>query len=189
MPPEPSPGRRIPTTDIVRPKGLWRFVFTRLATVAAIALVMVWVLNNTRRGVTEAVIFLAAIALVAAVQVPLLKSRWRRLDQQRLAALPEGAIYAGPARAESSSGSGGRPVPGELLLDRGGVSFTPRRADATVPSKLSWAGISHVELRPVAAAPLAGSLVLTVGGGIKHSFLVQRCEGLADVLSELAQLL
>ena len=67
---------------------------------------------------------------------------------------------------------------------------SPRGAPtATVPSKLSWAGISHVELRPVAAAPLAGSLVLTVGGGIKHSFLVQRCESLADVLSELAQLL
>jgi hypothetical protein len=172
----------------VRPKGLWRFVFTRLVTVAAIALVMVWALNNTRRGVIEAIVFLGVIALVAAVQVPLFQQRWRHLDERRLESLPSDTIYAGPARAESPPGAvGNRPVPGELVLNGKGVSFIPKRAGELPTSSVTWAEISHIRLQPISAAPLAGALVLTVAGGSKRSFVVQRCQSLADALSQLPE--
>ena len=134
----------------------------------------------------EALVFLGVVAVVAAVQVPLLQQRWRRLENERLASLPAGAFYAGPARAEGSPGAGEKPVPGELVLDKNGVSFTPKR-EAPPGSSIAWAKIASARLRPVSTAPLAGSLELSLIGGSKQSYVVQRCESLADALSHLPE--
>jgi hypothetical protein len=172
---------------VVPPKGLWRFVITRLLTVAAIALVMVWAISNTKKGMIEAVIFLGAIILIAAVEVPLLQQRWSRLERRRLESLPAGVIYAGPARLEAPKDApASRPLPGELLVDRRGVSFTAKAAQTPVLN-LAWSEISHVSLRPISSAPLAGSLVLTVAGGATHRYVVQRCASLADALVHLPE--
>ncbi|MGO9584116.1 MAG: hypothetical protein ACLP36_15075 [Acidimicrobiales bacterium] len=181
-------GPKLPPTEIVPPRGLWRFVLTRVLTVAAIALVMVWAISNSRKGMIEAVVFLAVIILIATVEVPLLQRRWRREEERRLASLPGDAIYAGPARAESPPGAGGgRPVPGELVLDRRGLSFTPRRPGQVPALSIAWAEMSNISLRPVSAAPLAGSLVLTLAAGSTQSFVVQRCASLADKLQHLPE--
>jgi hypothetical protein len=37
---------------------------------------------------------------------------------------------------------------------------------------------------PISTAPVAGSLELTLCGGSTQSFVVQRCESLADVMKE-----
>ena len=184
---QPS-GNRLPTTEVAPPKGLWQFVLKRLLVVAVIALIMVWAISDSRKGTIAAVIFLAAIALIAAIEVPLLERRWRRLEEQRLASLPEGAIYAGPARAEGAPGSGsGRPVAGELILDAKGVSFTPKRTAQVGNLSFGWAEMSHIKLNPITYAPLAGSLVLTLAGGATQNFLVQRCGSLADKLQNLSE--
>lgn len=183
-----TPGLKLPTTEVVAPRGLWRFVFTRLFTVAAIALVMVWALSNTKRGMIEAVIFLGAVLLIATVEVPLLQRRWHRLEERRLDSLPADAIYAGPARVESPEGApAGRPIPGELVLDRKGVSFTPKREGQAPGLMLTWPEMRHIELRPISSAPLAGSLVLTLAGGSTRRFVVQRCDSLAKELQRLPE--
>ena len=178
---------RLPTTEVVAPKGLWRFVLTRLLTVAAIALVMVWAISPTKEGVIEAVVFLGAIIVLAAVEVPLMQRRWRRLEKLRIEALPAGVIYAGPARVEAAERAPGtKPVPGELLVDRAGMSFTPKAAEMP-PFSVAWSDMSRVTLRPISTAPLAGSLVLTVAAGTTHRFVVQRCASLADALAHLQE--
>jgi hypothetical protein len=183
-PPRPS----LPTTEVVPPKGLWQFVFKRLLLVAAIALVMVWAVGNTGRGMLEAVVVLALVILIAAVQVPLFQRRWRRLEELRLQSLPAGAIYAGPARAESLPGSeDGRPVPGELLFDATGLSFTPKQPARAKALRVKWTEMSHIRLNPISYAPLAGSLVITLPGGSTQSFVVQRCASLAEKLQHLPQ--
>ena len=181
--------QKLPTTDVAPPKGLWQFVLKRLVLVALIALVMVWAISDSRKGTIAAMVFLALIALIAAIEVPILERRWRRLEQQRLASLPPGAIYAGPARAEEPEGSGSRrPIPGELILDATGVSFLPKRATPNGKLSFKWAEISHVKLDPITYAPLAGALVLTLArGGATQSFLVQRCGSLADKLAHLPE--
>ena len=171
-----SSGNRLPTTEVAPPKGLWQFVLKRLLLVAVIALIMVWAISDSRKGT------------IAAIEVPLLERRWRRLEEQRLASLPEGAIYAGPARAEGAPGSGsGRPVAGELILDAKGVSFTPKRTAQVGNLSFGWAEMSHIKLNPITYAPLAGSLVLTLAGGTTQNFLVQRCGSLADKLQNLSE--
>ena len=185
--PQPA-GPKLPTTEVAKPKGLWQFVLKRLLLVAVIAVVMVWAISDSRKGIVAALVFLAVIALIAAIQVPLLQRRWRRLEEQRLASLPEGAIYVGPARAEGLSGSGSaRPVPGELVLDAEGISFIPKRADQAGNLSFKWADMSHIRLNPITYAPMAGSLELTLARGATQSFLVQRCGSLADKLQHLPQ--
>jgi hypothetical protein len=172
---------------VVPPKGLWRFVFTRLAAIAAIALVMVWAISNTPKGMLEAIVFLAAVVLIAAVEVPFLQHRWQRLEKRRLESLPADTIYAGPARVESPPGAGGgRPVAGELVLDGLGLSFTPKHADQAPILKFSWTEMTHIALHPISMAPLAGSLELTLAKGATHRFVVQRCSSLADELQHLS---
>jgi len=173
---------------VVPPKGLWQFVLKRLLLVAVIAVVMVWAISDSRKGMIAAIIFLAVIGLIATIQVPLLQRRWRRLEERRLTSLPGGAIYAGPARAEGSPGSGsGRPIPGELIVDSEGVSFIPKRAAQAGNLHFKWAEMSQIKLNPITSAPLAGSLVLTLAGGATQSFLVQRCGSLADKLRHLPE--
>jgi hypothetical protein len=96
-------------------------------------------------------------------------------------------IYAGPARLEAPKDApASRPLPGELLVDRRGVSFTAKAAQ--IPAlNVAWSEISHVALRPISSAPLAGSLVLTVAGGTTHRYVVQRCASLADALAHLPE--
>jgi hypothetical protein len=181
-----TPGARLPTTEVVAPKGLWRFVFTRLLAVAAIALVMVWAISNTPKGMIEAIVFLAVVVVIAAIQVPFLQRRWQRLEERRLESLPADTIYAGPARVETpASAGGGRPVAGEIVLDGLGLSFTPKHTGQAPPLRFSWAEMSHLALHPISMAPLAGSLELTLAKGTTHRFLVQRCASLADELRHL----
>jgi hypothetical protein len=181
-------GSKLPTTEVVPPRGLWQFVAKRLLLVAVIALVMVWALSDSKKGTIAAVIFLAAIALIAAIQVPLLQRRWRRLEAGRLASLPADTVYAGPARAESPPGSGsGRPVPGEIILDATGLSFLAKRETPANSFSFKWHEMSHIRLSPISYAPLAGSLVLTLARGSTQSFVVQRCGSLADTLQHLPE--
>lgn len=181
-------GTRVPTTDVVAPQGLWQFVFKRLLLVAAIALVMVWAIGNTHKGMIEAISFLALIIVLAAVEIPLLQHRWNRQEQQRLETLPPGVLYAGPARVESdSANSHERPVPGELVLDDKGISFTPKRVGQAALMSLAWSDMRHIDLHPMSGAPLAGSLILTLARGSTHRFVVQRCTSLADVLLHLSE--
>jgi hypothetical protein len=183
--PEPA-GLRLPTTEIVPPQGLWGFVFKRLFLVAAIALIMVWAIGNTKKGMIEAVLGLGAVIVIAAIEVPLLKRRWQRLEQRQLASLPGDVIYVGPARAESLPGSfDARPVPGELLVDQRGLTFTPKQTGQGPVLSITWTQMRNVSLHPISSAPLAGSLVLTLSGGSTRSFVVQRCASLADKLQNL----
>ena len=184
---EPA-GLRLPTREVVPPKGLWRFVIIRVLAVAALGFIMAAALNHSSRGMIAATAFLAVMFLIAAVEVPLFKRRWRRLEQQRLASLPGDAIYAGPARAQSlQPGGGSRPVAGEIVLDGHGFSFTPRRATDAPPLNIAWAEMAHIQLLPISAAPVAGSLVLSLRGGSTQNFVVQRCESLADKLQHLPE--
>ncbi len=145
-------------------------------------------LDHSSKALLAATIFLAVVALIAVAQVPLLKRRWRRLEDNRLDSLSPDAIYAGPARAEDLPGAvGNRQVPGELVLHAKGLSFTPRRALDAPVLNLAWAEMTHIRLLPISTAPVAGSLRLTLRGGATHSFLVQRCESLADKLQNLPQ--
>ena len=104
VPREPSE-LRLPTREIVPPKGLWQFVITRVLAVAALGFIMAVGLNHSSKIVIAATFFLGLMTLLAAIQVPLIKRRWRRLEQTRLESLSGDAIYAGPARAESLPGT------------------------------------------------------------------------------------
>jgi hypothetical protein len=180
------PETRLPAREIVPPKGLWRFVITRVLAVAALGFIMAVGLNHSSKVVISATVFLAVMVLIAAVEVPLFKRRWRRLEQERLSSLSAGTIYAGPARAENLPGAvGNRPIAGELVLDRWGLSFTPKRATEVRVLNIAWTEMTHIRLLPISAAPVAGSLVLTLAGGSTRSFVVQRCESLADKLQHL----
>ena len=179
---------RLPTCEIVPPKGLWQFVITRVLAVAALGFIMAVGLNHSSKMVIAATLFLAVMTALAAIQVPLIKRRWRRLEQSRLRSLSGDAIYAGPARAESLPGTrGSRHVAGELVLDGQGLSFTPRRATEAPALKITWAKMTHIRLLPISTAPVAGSLELTLRGGSTQSFVVQRCESLADKLQHLPE--
>lgn len=183
-PPEP----KLPTREIVRPQGLWRFVITRVLAVAALGFVMAIGLDHSSKVIIAATIFLALMTLIAAVQVPLFKRRWRRLEENRLRSLAGDAIYAGPARAESLPGArGSRQVAGELVLDRRGLSFAPRRATEVPPLHIAWEEMTHIRLVPIPNAPVAGSLELTLCRGSTQNFVVQRCESLADKLQSLPE--
>lgn len=185
VPPEPPSGLPLPATEVASPKSLWRFLVVRLAVVATIALLMDFFLARTNRDFVEAAIFLALVGLVAMLQVPLLERRWRRLDRERRDRLGPETIFAGAARAEVSDSA--KPVPGELVLNRAGMSFTPRKPTEQGGFSAAWSDIARVSLRPAAAAPLAGSLEITFSGGPPRTFLVQRCGPLAEVLSELGE--
>ena len=104
MPREPSE-LRLPTREIVPPRGLWRFVITRVLAVAALGFIMAIGLNHSSKVVLGATAFLGLMALLAVVQVPLFKRRWRRLEETRLESLSGQAIYAGPARADNLPGA------------------------------------------------------------------------------------
>jgi hypothetical protein len=179
---------RFPTREIVPPRGLWRFVITRVLAVAALGFIMAVGLDHSSKAIIAATIFLAAMLLIAAIQVPLLKGRWRRLEESRLKSLSGDPIYAGPARAENLPGArGGRQIAGELVLDRQGLSFTPRRATELPALNIAWSDMTNIRLFPISTAPVAGSLELTLHGGDTHSFVVQRCESLADKLQHLPE--
>ena len=184
---EPSePG--LPTREIVPPRGLWRFVITRVLAVAALGFIMAVGLDHSSKVMIAATVFLAAMTLIAAVQVPLFKRRWRRLEENRLRSLSGDAIYAGPARAASLPGAGGgRQVAGELVLNKQGFSFTPRRATEVPPLNIAWAEMTHIRLLPISTAPVAGSLELVLAGGSTQSFVVQRSESLAEKLQHLPE--
>jgi hypothetical protein len=47
--------------------------------------------------------------------------------------------------------------------------------------------MAHIQLLPISAAPVAGSLVLSLRGGSTQNFVVQRCESLADKLQHLPE--
>ena len=150
---------------------------------AALGFIMAIGLNHSSKVIIAATIFLGVVSLIAAIQVPLLKARWRRLEESRLRSLPADVIYAGPARVENLPGAGKRrQVAGELMLDRQGLSFTPRRATEVPVLSVTWAEMTHIRLLPISAAPVAGSLELTLCGGSTQSFVVQRCESLAEKL-------
>ena len=179
---------RLPTREIVRPQGLWQFVITRVLAVAALGFIMAIGLNHSSRVVIAATVFLAFMTLIAVGQVPLLKRRWRRLEDNRLRSLEGDAIYAGPARAENLPGAvGRRQVAGELVLDRRGLSFAPRRATEGPPLRIAWGEMSHIRLVPISNAPVAGALELTLCRGPAQNFVVQRCESLADKLQNLPE--
>ena len=145
-------------------------------------------LDRSSKTVIAAIVFLSVVILIAAAQVPLLHRRWHRLEENRLKALPGDPIYAGPARAENLPGAvGNRPVAGELVLDGRGLSFTPRRATQGPPLTIAWGEMANVRLSPISTAPVAGSLELTLHGGATQSFLVQRCESLAEKLQHLPE--
>ncbi len=172
----------------MRPQGLWRFVITRVLAVAALGFIMAIGLNHSSKVIIAAAVFLTFMTLIAVAQVPLLKRRWRRLEEDRLRSLEGNAIYAGPARAENLSGAGGRrQVAGELVLDRRGLSFAPRRATEGPPLHIAWEEMSHIRLVPISNAPVTGSLELTLCRGSTHNFVVQRCESLADKLQNLPE--
>lgn len=179
---------RLPPREVVPPKGLWRFVLTRVLAVAALGFIMAVGLNHSSKAVIAATIFLVLMILIAAAQVPLFKRRWRRLEEDRLRSLPGHPIYAGPARAESPpGGGGGRPVAGELVLDRQGISFTPRRSQDMPALDIAWGEMAQIRLLPIPTAPVAGSLELTLHGGATQSFVIQRCESFAAKLQDLPE--
>ena len=66
---------------------------------------------------------------------------------------------------ENKIRGGSRQVPGEIVLDGHGFSFAPRRATAALPLDIAWAEMTHIQLLPISAAPVAGSLVLSLRGG------------------------
>ena len=157
---------------------------------AALGFIMAVGLNHSSKTMIAATIFLVLMILIAAVQVPLFKRRWRRLEESRLRSLPGDPIYAGPARAESLPGGvGGRPVAGELVLDSQGISFTPRRTQDMPSLNIAWGQMTHIRLLPISTAPVAGSLELTLHGGATQSFVIQRCESLAAKLQHLPECL
>jgi hypothetical protein len=145
-------------------------------------------LNHSSKTVIAATVFLVLMILIAALQVPLFKRRWRRLEQNRLRSLPGDPIYAGPARVERlAGGAAGRPVAGEIVVDDQGISFAPRRSQDMPPLHITWGQMTHVRLLPIATAPVAGSLELTLHGGATQSFVIQRCESLAAKLQHLPE--
>jgi hypothetical protein len=73
------------------------------------------------------------------------------------------------------------------MLDRQGLSFTPRRATEVPVLSVTWAEMTHIRLLPISVAPVAGSLELTLRGGSTQSFVVQRCESLAEKLQHLPE--
>lgn len=187
VPREPSE-LRLPTREVVPPRGLWRFVITRVLAVAALGFIMAIGLNHSSKVVIGAIFFLGLMVLLAAIQVPLFQRRWRRQEQTRLESLSGNAIYAGPARADNLPGTTrSRQVAGELVLDRQGFSFTPRHATDAPTLNIGWAQMTHIRLSPIPLAPVAGSLELTLSGGSTQSFVVQRCESLADKLQRLPE--
>ncbi|MGO9961983.1 MAG: hypothetical protein ACLPUG_00975 [Acidimicrobiales bacterium] len=174
---------RLPPREVVPPKGLWRFVITRVLAVAALGFIMAVGLNHSSKTVIAAAIFLVLMILIAALQVPLFKRRWHRLEEDRLKSLPGDPIYAGPARVDSPGG--GRPVAGELVLDSRGITFTPKRTQDMASLRITWGQMTHIRLLPISTAPVAGSLELSLHGGATQSFVVQRCESLAAKLQHL----
>ena len=187
VPREPSE-LRFPTREIVPPKGLRPFVITRVLAVGALGFIMAVGLNHSSKVIVAATIFLGVVALLAAIQVPLLKRRWLRLEESRLRSLSGDAIYAGPARAENLPGaSGSRQIGGELVLNRQGLSFTPRRSTEVPALNIAWADMTHIRLSPISNAPVAGSLEVTLFGGSTQRFVVQRCESLANKLQHLPE--
>jgi hypothetical protein len=169
----------LPTISVTRPKPLWQFLAARFGIpAAAVILIMAFLAVSSHNYASVGVLMVVVIgiaAVIVAVETSLILRVLARRQQRLWTASPPGTLFAahvrqvgtlaGAASGPSSARRGLRP--GKLLLDGGGVSFTPSaNRGPRSETSLTWRQLSDVRLTPNPGSAVGRLEVITTSGQI-----------------------
>jgi hypothetical protein len=192
----------LPEITVVRPEPFWRWFMRRLvrrfgpATVVLVAFAVFIAVRNRDPAVIALGLIPFGAAAIVALEAPAIL--WLADHQQAklLAASPPGTIFAArvsrvevPGGAVSGPGFARRgKVPGILVVDRTGMSFTvspiARGGPVRTKTSLSWQEVAEVALEP-ARSPRIGLLRVTSTTGQVVAWV---CPGLPRLIQALDRL-
>jgi hypothetical protein len=169
----------LPTISVARPRPFWQFLAVRVG--VPVGLVMVFLAfvavrthNYASVGKLMLLVF-GIMAAIIAVEAPLILRALARRQSRLWAASPPGTLFAGYVRqAGTLAGAVSGPAsarsglhPAQLLLNDGGVSFTPS-GNRGLPSEttLTWGQLSDVRLMPNPGTAGGRLEVLTTNGQV-----------------------
>ena len=169
----------LPRITVARPRPFWQWLAVRLSTVAALMIVFLVFLaarSHNYASVAElGLVVFGILAVIMAVETPLILRVFARRQQRLFSAAPAGTLFATYVRqvgtlagAVSGPASARRGLrPGKLLLNSSGLSFTPSgNRGLPCETTLTWRQLSDLRLRP--SPGLAGGRleVITTHGEI-----------------------
>jgi hypothetical protein len=169
--------------SVVRPRPFRQWIAVRLGAVAALMLAVVAFLGV--RGHNSAAVIgglgaLGVMAVIAAIEIPLVLRVMARRQQRVFDTAPQGTLFAARvsqlgtlAGAVSGPESARRGLrQGTLLLNATGVSFTPSaRRGGQGDTSISWQELSAVRLSPSPGSASARLQAIT-GDGRAVSWLI-----------------
>jgi hypothetical protein len=174
----------LPMISVARPKPLWQWMAVRMGTAAGLVIVLLAFLAVTSHKYASvgelALVVFGFLAVILAVETPLILRVLARRQQRLLTSSPPGTLFAayvrqvgtlaGAVSGPASARSGLRP--GKLLLNGGGVSFTPSgNRGLPYDTTLSWRQLSDVRLTP-SPGSACGRLEVITGNGQVVSWVI-----------------
>lgn len=173
----------LPPCHVVEPKPASKSCIR----IVAPGYVLVWVpflvLDHGLSAVIGFVGGIGFVALLFAVEVPLISRAQDRRQARLMKTLPRDGIFVGTASIFPIKAEQGRfPRSGTITFTRQGVSFSPKRG--TEPFNLDWSGVSQLRLVPMPRTIGVGRLTLDLIDGHRRVFSVPRCKAMARALAK-----
>jgi hypothetical protein len=148
-----------------------------------IAMAGLLVLNHNSSGVIGGALAVVFLALLVAVEVPLILRAQDRRQEALTGDLTDGAFYAGRASMVGHDRGRRLPTPGTIVFSDAGIRFSPK-TEGAVGLELAWDTISGIRLRPQPGKIGIGLLRLALNDGGSRTFTVPRYGPMARVLAE-----